>query len=168
MSDAKTEKTIGDELRETAAKLRRVSAGTTEGRWVCGQMEEREDYSTQVAVSAEHTLVAEINLSTRDSAWRYMRDQAVRDGQWIALASPALAEPLASWLEQAAEEFDREVITDTPECPNCGEGCAGHPDALVHDEGCGNWLADADAPGLRCECFDRPLAVARVLNGTTS
>ncbi|MEV0994615.1 hypothetical protein [Nonomuraea sp. NPDC050202] len=94
-----TEKTIADELREAAAKLRRVSAGTTDGRWVCGRLEEQEDLSQQVAVSTENALVAEINLSVRDSAWRYMRDQAVRDGQWIALASPALAEPLASWLD---------------------------------------------------------------------
>lgn len=143
MADTKTEKTVAEELREAAARLRRVSAGTTEGRWVCGQLEEQKDFSKQVAVSTEDALVAEINLGVRDSAWRYMRDRAVRDGQWIALTSPALAEPLASWLETTAARFDDEV------------------DGHLHDTCDG-------AIGQDCYCFREVLAVARVLNGTVS
>ncbi|MGW4406556.1 hypothetical protein ACWEJ6_21180 [Nonomuraea sp. NPDC004702] len=96
---ADSEMTLSDELREAAAKLRMLAAGATPGRWVCGDLEEQEDYGMQVAVSADDALTAEINLAAKDAAWRYMRNQAVNDGQWIALASPALAEPLASWLE---------------------------------------------------------------------
>jgi hypothetical protein len=173
MADIKTEKTVAEELREAAARLRRVATGTTEGRWVCGRLEEQEDFSQQVAVSAEHALVAEINLRLADASWRYMRARAVRDGQWIALASPALAEPLASWLDLAAGRYDEDVYEDEIGCnPGgthgdfCEADCPGHKPVAICDR-CGNRVGPDAPEGSRCGCWDKALAVARVLNGTS-
>jgi len=163
-----TEKTIADELREAVARLRETAKDAPSGSWgVNGPW--WWDRGDQPANATSCIVTEPGNEPVAVLAPPYNPHPAAeKAGPWIRLVNPLLAEPLASWLEQAAEEFDREVITDTPECPNCGEGCVGHDDALVHDDGCGNWLADADVPGLRCECFDRPLAVARVLNGTSN
>ncbi|MER7361875.1 hypothetical protein [Nonomuraea wenchangensis] len=149
-----TEKTLADELREAAARAREHLVPSVTA-WVLPQ-------SALVVLCGSHEAAEEM---CRNCMHFSARDRVLAR---LVAALINAREPLASWLEQVAEEFGREVITDTPECPNCGEGCAGHDDALVHDDGCGNWLADADAPGLRCECFDPALAVARLLNGTAS
>lgn len=149
MSDIKTEKTVAEELKTAAAKLRKVAAGATSGRWVCGDLEGQMDYGMQVAISTDDALIAEINLRAADAAWHYMRNQAVSDGQWIALASPELAEPLASWLESAAVWHDETTVVLTD------------PNHVLH-HACGG------VAGEDCACFAHPLAVARVLNGTAS
>lgn len=162
-----TEKTIADELREAAARLRETAKDAPPGPWgVNGPWwwevtHHEQDITSCIVTEPGNEPVAVL-------APPYNRHPAAeKAGPWIRLVNPLLAEPLASWLERVAEEFGREVIEDTPECPNCGEGCSGHDDALVHDEGCGLWLADEDADE-RCKCFDAPLAVARVLNGAAS
>ena len=163
MADS-TEKTIASELREAAAKVRRLGKVAPPGPWgINGPW--WWDGAGQPATSC---IVTGGNEPVAVLPPPYNRHpDAEYAGPWIQTMSPLLAEPLASWLEESAKIFDREVLMDSPECPNCGEGCSGHPDALVHDEGCGNWLADEDAD-LRCKCFDRALAVARVLNGSAS
>ena len=148
-----TEKTIADELRAAAAKLRKLEMSTTPGRWVSGDLEEQADYGKQIAVSSDDgALVAEINLRAGDAAWRYMCTEAEADAAWIALASPALAEPLASWLEDFARwakdsifVYDEEEEVPVHESDYC--------DGVI---------------GKGCQCFARALAVARVLNGATS
>ncbi len=62
--------------------------------------------------------------------------------------------PLANWLESTAGGYRTEV--DTPECPNCGEGCAGHEPETYH------YTCGAPAP---CECITSALAVAEAVLG---
>lgn len=72
----------------------------------------------------------------------------------------AVAHALADWLEDTANAFAAMVKADTPECPNCGEGCAGHPEANFCDR-CGEAVESPDyAP---CHCWTKALATARAL-----
>lgn len=150
MVDTTEATTIGEELKAAAARLRQVAAGATSGRWVCGDLEEQTDAGMQVAISTDAALIAEISLSAADAAWRYMRNGAVSDGQWIAHASPLLAEPLASWLESAAW-----VAGEHPQDPDY----AGLPDT--------RFCTECYDEETTCVAFiDGALAVARVLNGS--
>ena len=45
---------------------------------------------------------------------------------------------------------------DTPECPNCGEGCGGHDVATYHVD-CGEDVTD-------CTCAGRPVSPALVVD----
>lgn len=80
-----------------------------------------------------------------------------------------LVSPLAALLDAEGERYENEITRDVPECPSCGEspGCRGHAEEDFHDggktgSGCDRVFSDGDD---RCECFDRALAVARVVNG---
>jgi hypothetical protein len=140
MSDTKTEKTVADELREAAARCREAGAAASPPPW-------RRDGMT-IATGWDTAALAYNGV----------------DAAWIALASPALAEPLAAWLEQAAHDFDVEVEEHRPDC--CGD--VHEEPGLLHMDGCGGWVTVyRDHGGVPCGCFDHALAVARVLNGTT-
>lgn len=89
-------------------------------------------------------------------------------GRLALLFTPEVAETLAVLLTKTGDTFDAEVIHDAPECPDCGEGCAGHPDALVHDEGCGNWLVVYTEKEASCECFSEAITIARSILGETT
>jgi hypothetical protein len=79
-----------------------------------------------------------------------------------------LADPMADWLEKTAKDFSEQVIEDELECSNCDTSwpCGGHPRVLIHDDGCGGCIETGSSED--CRCFDRALAVARVLNGGAS
>ncbi len=59
---------------------------------------------------------------------------------------------LAEWLDETAASYRTE--TDVPECPNCGEGCAGHSPETYHHT-CGS--------PVPCACITDALAVARAV-----
>lgn len=93
-----------EDLRKAAAKLREMAQGTTPApwevfdcelypRWILGQPEGDSVYATDVAKS--YTENGEDGLTVSDADWR-----------WMAFASPAIAEPLAALLDDAADRFD--------------------------------------------------------------
>jgi hypothetical protein len=132
MADIKTQTSVADELRSAAVKLRDTAYGAPSGPWQ--------------SLDGGDRLVA---LTESGRAWTHVLEEPVGHAgtaEWIALASPVLAEPLAAWLEQAAVWHDEttDVLTD--------------PNHVLHDA-CGG-VAGAD-----CSCFAHPLAVARALNG---
>jgi len=76
-------------LRRAAARLRETAAEVTPGTWVV------ERTNRSVWVMADRGLyVANTGTSDIDESPRVQAD-----AEWIALASPAIAEPLAAWLE---------------------------------------------------------------------
>lgn len=157
MSDTKTteradsEKTLSDELREAAAKLRETVKDAPPGPWgVNGPWwwdvsRHEQDVTSCIVTDPGNEPVAVL-------APPYNRHSgAEKAAPWIALASPALAEPLASWLEKAAAWYDE--TTGIQE-----------PDGQVWHTACWQFVG----VGQGCTCFTNPLAVARVLNGTSS
>ena len=90
-----TEKTVASELCEAAARLRKARDAASPAPWKRDGM----SVATRIGTAA--------------------RAYTSVDVDWIALASPALAEPLASWLESAAQ-----VAQEHPQDPDY----AGRPD----------------------------------------
>lgn len=74
-----------EELRKAAATMRTLAAEATGQPWTYDRR-------------ADH-----IDGSTRPVAY----DPGKENGTWIATMSPAVAEPLASWLEFESEQVDR-------------------------------------------------------------
>jgi hypothetical protein len=72
----------------------------------------------------------------------------------------AVAHALADWLERTANDMSGLVKLDAPECPNCGEGCGGHPEALFCDRCCEAVESQHYAP---CRCWTEALRTARAL-----
>ncbi|TYB69687.1 hypothetical protein FXF51_05870 [Nonomuraea sp. PA05] len=148
-----TEKTIASELREAAARAREHLL------------------SHVVAEVLPQTAIVVLCGSVHEESAVTCRNCVLFDVKDRVLARLVATlinarEPLASWLEQVAEVFDKEVICDQPECPACGDGChVDHGTLLVHDGGCGGVLLDVGED--RCSCFAGGMAVARVLNGTS-
>jgi hypothetical protein len=142
-----TEKTIEAELREAAAKVRRLAKAAPSGPWgINGPW--WWDGAGQPATSC---IVTGSNEPVAVLPPPYNRHpDAEYAGPWIQTMSPLLAEPLASWLERVAEWADE--TTD----PVGG---------LVFHVTCDGVVGQEVR---RCECFDHPLAVARVLSGDTS
>lgn len=109
--------TAADELRQAAAKVRDTHATLAETKDIRGQLdltEWGEWFGPDDIIN-----LAEVNA-------------------WIALMSPALAEPLAAWLE----------------------GCAGQAEAMRHNAE----FAVCDEPGS----VQAALKVARAINGGAS
>lgn len=124
MADTKTE-TPADELRKAAAVLRETATKAIPGPW--------------------HNLDSgdRIIAAVGDPSFVYVVDEPMShagSAAWIALANPLLAEPLASWLETVADQFD------APPCDAEDGVC----------NGC-EWRPD----------FNDALATARALNGST-
>jgi hypothetical protein len=146
MADTKTEKTVAEELREAAARLRGESAETTPGPWT------RHDTHLDAGGHTATVLTNRPNLNDIELvAWLpswshepWAAKPCWANSRWIALVHPGLAEPLASWLEKAAEDFRLDV--------------------RVQDDG-GYHSACDGVVGEDCICFFDALAVARVLNG---
>ncbi|HEY9410985.1 MAG TPA: hypothetical protein VIP77_15510 [Jiangellaceae bacterium] len=115
-----SEKTIAGELREAAARLRKRGGDATPGPWhrplntrykssVRGPLPEGEKGTWRDGVDPEtgereHCTVATVPIW---SDGRHARKRGGRDLEWIALMDPLLAEPLASWLEETADEAER-------------------------------------------------------------
>lgn len=123
-----TEKTAADELREAAALLRKAGSVASMPPW-------RRDGMAVATGSG----VAALAYNGVDAAW-------------IEVASPALAEPLASWLEEYARWAKDSILVEDEES-----------DPPVHESD----YCDGEI-GKGCQCFAHPLAVARVLNGSRS
>ncbi|MFI7644100.1 hypothetical protein [Nonomuraea sp. NPDC049400] len=145
-----SEKTIADELREAAAKLREKAENAPHGPW------HWEGTYPQRISNAAAIVVADTFTGPEVPPY---------GAEWITLVSPELAEPLASWLEKAAKDFDDETYEDAIECPACGDGCYKDHGTFRAHSSCGG-VVGSDAE--RCPCFDEALAVARFLNGTAS
>lgn len=84
----------------------------------------------------------------------YLRDPMLSN--W----DTAVARALADWLERTANDFADLVKDDAPECPNCGEGCAGHPSANF----CDRCSEAVESPHYApCRCWTEALTTARAL-----
>ena len=96
-----TEKTVAEELREAAARLRGESADTTPGPW------KRHDTFLDFGGHTATVLTQRQQINdTELVAWLPSRSHEPwadhpcwANSGWIALVHPGLAEPLASWLE---------------------------------------------------------------------
>ena len=104
-----------EEMRAAASKLRKRGAEATPGPWhrpldvrnkavVTAALPEGEE-GRYLDGRPERVGVVQLNTW---SDGKHMRKRGGRDLEWIALANPGLAAPLATWLESAAE--DSEVI----------------------------------------------------------
>ncbi|HEY9372559.1 hypothetical protein [Streptomyces sp.] len=145
-----TEKTLASELREAAVKVRRLAKAAPPGPWgVNGPWwweatRYEQDVTSCIVTDPGNEPVAVL-------APPYNRHPAAEQAApWIRMMSPVVAEPLASWLEKVAEWADE---------------TADHVGGLVFHVACDGVVGQEVR---RCECFDHPLAVARVLNGATS
>jgi hypothetical protein len=139
-----TEKTIAAELREAASRLRTAGSAASKPPW-------RRD-GMAIATGSGIAALAYNGV----------------DADWIALASPALAEPLASWLEEEAELAEESSEVQEWHYGDHKEALLMH---LASRDGCGgvmNGSTDDFPPRPLCGCFRHPLAVARVLNGGQS
>jgi len=142
-----------EELLAAARRLRETAAAATPGPWedcsdpdggawpryVVGSVRDEDPQSTEVL--RVHESVDEHVVTREDTAW-------------IALASPALAGPLADWLEHEAGR-DHTVRIKAARSPYscCVLRCS-----------CGATQPDPDAP-MECPRLGNALAVARAING---
>jgi hypothetical protein len=151
MADTKTEKTVAEEIREAASRLRGESAETTPGPW--RRHDTHLDRGGHTAtVLTERRELNDVELVAWLPSWSHepWADKPCwANSRWIALVHPGLAEPLAAWLEQAAVWHDQTTVVLTD------------PNHVLH-HACGG------VAGEDCKCFAHPLAVARALNGATS
>jgi len=88
-----------DQLKRAAAKLREAAAKATPGPWefVPDLYGDRGAItSTAVAVGGWDTLIIDVPNDSESPA-----------AEWIALASPVIAEPIAVWLTRWADLIDR-------------------------------------------------------------
>lgn len=149
------EKTIADELREAAARSREHLLPEV------------------VAEVLPHTALVVLCSKVHEESEGTCRDCLMFDVRDVVLARLVATllnarEPLGAWLEKTAEDFEGSTSEDTPECPNCTAGtypCGGHGTWLFHEGGCGGVINSGSSED--CACFATPLAVARVINGTT-
>lgn len=178
---AETGKTIADEMREAAAKLRKCGGKATPGPWhrplntrwkasVRAALPEGEQGTWRTGVDPatgqrETCTVATVPVW---SDGRHARKRSGRDLEWIALMDPELAEPLAALLEKIAKDVSEDVYLDDIGCTDedqCEFQCGGHEEKPICDR-CGHQVGQDAPEGGRCACWDAALAVARALNGT--
>ncbi|MFD1546951.1 hypothetical protein [Nonomuraea guangzhouensis] len=149
------EKTIAEELREAAARSREHLLPHV------------------VAEVLPQTAIVVLCGSIHDESAVTCRNCVLFDVKDRVLARLVAAllnarEPLASWLEQAAKDYEEEVYQEEGACHRgvCEPGCPGHEQVAVCDR-CGNLLAPASPrQGPPCPCWTAPLAVARIVNGS--
>lgn len=153
-----TEKTIAEELREAAARAREGLVLAAEAHSIPG--------SPIVAVCGNHVGISAIC----DNCVHFDARDMVLARLIVVLINAR--EPLASWLYLAAGRYDEDVYEDEIGCnPGgthgdfCEADCPGHKPVAICDR-CGNRVGPDAPEGSRCGCWDKALAVARVLNGT--
>ncbi|HEY9375005.1 hypothetical protein [Streptomyces sp.] len=145
MSDAKTAKTVSDELREAAARAREHLLPHV------------------IAEVLPETAIVALCGSIHEESAVMCRNCVMFDVKDRVLARLVVTllnarEPLASWLEDAERRY--ETAMEEIECTACGEaGACTHPAEAEFCQGC-----EEPTP---CRCITPALAVARVLNGTT-
>ncbi|MEV7008251.1 hypothetical protein [Streptosporangium sp. NPDC051022] len=101
-----------EEIRAAATRLREVAADATPGPWQVGN-------GTVIGLGIEQTsrgsfsytaqLAEVFDGTTRDEENYGGHDLGSPEGDaaWIALAHPGLAEPLAGWLEEVADDAEK-------------------------------------------------------------
>ncbi|MFE7128921.1 hypothetical protein [Streptomyces sp. NPDC057617] len=75
------------------------------------------------------------------------------DASYIAAMHPGIGHHLVQLLRSTADNHQTE--RDTPDCPNCGDGCSGHKPM--------DFCTTCDEPSP-CNCITTPLAIARLIN----
>lgn len=105
-------KTIADELKTAAAKLREMAKNASRGPWIVGDCELYPRWMLSEGERDEHGYRGDVTRISEDEADVFRISDA--DWRWMGFAHPGLAEPLASWLESAANEFITEEWTDCP------------------------------------------------------
>lgn len=134
MTDQLIEMTPAEELREAATKLRVTALHSIGGPWE--------------SLDGGDRLVA---LTESGREWAYVAEEPIGHAgtaAWMALANPLLAEPLAAWLEWAAD-----IARDHPWDPDYD----GMPDL--------RWCTSCQNEETSCvAAVDRALTVARLIN----
>jgi hypothetical protein len=134
------------ELRAAAATLRKRGAEATPGPWdrplntrykhIVTAPKPDGEQGRHLDGRPERVGVVQLNIWWNGS---FMRKRGGRDLEWIALANPALAEPLAALLDNAAELYEFGI------------------------NGCSEDLRDRLEPNVRAT-VEHELAVARLIN----
>jgi hypothetical protein len=88
-----------DQLRRAAAKLRETAKAATPGPWHPAQ--------PMLADMVTSPLLGHIADCSVGTGYRH---QSLEDARWISLVNPSIAEPLALWLEFAAEHWRPEAM----------------------------------------------------------
>ena len=88
-----------DLLHRAAAKLRETAASTSPGTWRVTLSHHKKHRNVLVA--------ANFITDAYSVGIPLIRPYSLPDRQWQALASPAIAEPLATWLEAEAARLER-------------------------------------------------------------
>jgi hypothetical protein len=104
--------TPADELRSAATLLRETASKATPGPWerplntrhkhIVTAAKPDDERGRYTDGRPEKVVVALIETWSNGA---HVRRRNGRDLEWIALMSPAVAEPLAAWLEEAAEDL---------------------------------------------------------------
>lgn len=114
MPDIKIETPVTEELRQAAAVLRETAAKATPGPWlhhatIGERSEDGHTYTITRPYCGNQTLEpcspacgADVLTTGLEGCEEDNLTEA--DAAWIALANPLLAEPLAAWLEEVADE----------------------------------------------------------------
>lgn len=139
--------TPAEELRAAAVKLREMAKSATPGPWATADCELYPRWIiSEGATEGESSYAAEVAKSYHDDDGLAISDA---DWQWMAFASPVLAEPLAAWLEETARTAgDHQQMADYA--------------GLPHHRWCYG-CQDDECDGLAN--LDKALTVARAING---
>jgi hypothetical protein len=113
--------TPAEELRYAAQKVRHLGAVATAGPWTCSAVWSPDSKSTSGIYSLAHptgTVASEVVASGRVKPG-YGGIRNPHNAVWITLMQPAIAEPLADWLESCAiqagkvtDPRNQEIIAD--------------------------------------------------------
>lgn len=87
------EPTTTTDLRKAAALLRDLAAKAVEGPWRYSHGSHRNDYDKAEVIAENGGWIVAASHAVNDDSFR-----------WIAALSPAVAEPLAAWLDSVAEQ----------------------------------------------------------------
>jgi len=104
--------TPAEEIRAAAARLREAAEGTTPGPWFVGDCEIYPRWILSAGKVDESGHPEYVVKMARDEADEVPISDA--DWRWMAFAHPGVAEPLAAWLEAAADEYLTPYSTDCP------------------------------------------------------
>lgn len=120
--------TAADELRQAAAKVRETAAKATPGPWerplntrykhIVTAAKPDDEQGQYLDGRPERVGVVQLNIW---SDGKHYRKRGGRDLEWIALMSPALAEPLAASLERMADTHRKHEADGATWCRYCAE-----------------------------------------------
>lgn len=130
-----------DLIREAATRMRTLAENTTEGRWELGT-------TSTVYMNGRSDFTLRAGGVPGAKGWLTLFST---DAAHMVAWDPTSGVAVAALLERAAGDY--ETVWDTPECPNCGEGCGGH-DKHEYCARCDNEPSD-------CPCIQPFVTVAR-------